>query len=287
MNNQNNTLISSVEPAAIDQTNDYVNLIISTVLENFIFVIFSALFWALLGFILCIVVLAILKKKNLFKRDIKLWHYLSILQYPTWILIFVSAGLCLGTIKGVESQTQAAFDKHAKPYIKLMTPIINQHLLEIIPELKNDEPITIRQISNRIFDDFTVLNDTESGSGLESYTNQKLNWLSRKVGQWIVLKTIDAIVTYALATTGKSLDLEKSDMDLNQESFIDYNFQDFEDTLNELINLAFKKRIERFMDSVKNYMLLMALMCILGCLLDPLVYYCWKRYQTKMANKTE
>ena len=151
MNTQINEPIE-LEPTALEQTNVYANLIISSVLEGSFTILLNAFFWAFIGFILCIIVLIILKKKKLFKRDNKLWHILSMLQYPAWLVIFVSAGLSIGVVRGVESKAQSAFDEHAEPYIQSMTPIINQYLMESIPELSINEPTNIRTtIINTVF----------------------------------------------------------------------------------------------------------------------------------------
>jgi len=163
-----------------------------------------------------------------------------------------------------------------------MTPIVYEKLINELPTKMNGQTITIKQASEHIFSQL-ILPIPEDGS--RHYKTKAINWMSQKLGQWVVLSAVNYMVTIAIESAGQALHLSDSQLDFNQDTLVELDFNKAGDSISKVIFLALSQKVEQLMDGFKDYVLLIGLACLLGLLLDPLAHFIWKRQKSKKESE--
>jgi hypothetical protein len=257
-----------------EQTLQYVTQVFELFSSDIIYNFVIPIVWSFVAFFLAIIVLFILKKKHLFRRDNKIWNLIAKLHYPIWIILFVTTGFFYGTINAFGAKAETILEETVKPYIEASVPILYQELLSGLPVSSPDENITIRNAARYIMKDFEYVPKTDSK--IESLKSKMINWGVDILGEQIIINTVNALVTKAIHDVGVSmLHLSDEDLKFNQTSLLDVNLSQSDKSIAEVVYRVIDNKLDNFISGIKLKLFVVFFIAILVLLLEPLFYYIW------------
>lgn len=266
-----------------EQTLQYVTQMFGSFSGDITYTLLIAIMWSFIAFIIAIIVLIILGKKHLFKRDDKAWHMIAKLHYPVWIVLFVTTGFFYGSVNALETTIQNALRETAKPFIEASVPILYKELLSGLPVSSPDENITIRNAARYIMKDFEYV--PKSDSKIESLKSKMINWATNVIGEQIIINTVNVIVSKAVQDVGTSMfHLSDEDLEFNQASLLDIDLSQSDSSFSEVIYKAIDKKFGSYMSGIRLNLFIAFFVAIAILLLEPLAYYYVRRKRLRAQN---
>jgi len=251
----------------------YVEDVFVQVFHELIFILPIALFTSVAAFIISIVVLYLLKRKNVFVRKNRIWDFLAKLHYPVWIIVFIFAGFSYGTANAVETRVENVLEKTVKPYIEVSVPIVYEYLVEELPVLAPDEKITVRTAAAHIMKDIVYV--PSSDDYFEKLKSDSLNYVISGAGEWVMTYIINALVTHIIHSAGQALHFSEGDLEFTQLSITDASISSADSTIAEVASKALGNKVGDFFDIVKGEIAFTFLFMMLILLAEPLTYHLW------------
>ncbi len=259
-----------------EQTLQYVTQMFESFSGDITYTFLIAAMWSFIAFFIAIIVLIILGKKHLFKRDDKVWHMIAKLHYPIWIVLFVTTGFFYGSVNALETRAQNALRETAKPFIEASVPIIYKELLSGLPVSSPDENITIRNAAKYIMKDFEYV--PKSDSEIENLKSKMINWTTNILGQQIIINTVNVLVSKAVQDVGTSMfHLSDEDLEFNQTSLLDIDLSQSDKSISDVIYKAIDKKLDSFMSGIRLNLFIAFFFAVFVLMLEPLAYYYVRR----------
>ena len=194
----------------MENTLTSVGQLIEIVSDSFLSIVGSIFFYAIIGFVLAIIVMIVIARKRWAKRENGFWNFLTIFHHLAFLLAFMITMPLVGGVRAVHSMTNDITHNYLKSTVEQQIGNVQQAIVSLLPAEQPDFTLTVQDASDSILKDLKYTPDTDEFFGEEKA--ELLNWLVTDLGGWTITAMVDAMVNTAMAGAAESVGLDPSEV---------------------------------------------------------------------------